>query len=350
MSWSRMKPAKLERFFTGLSPARVESVVRYFHVRHSPRKNREINDLSEFSAFPWMGLKREGSIDHLIYQRAADLLPGVACYFEFTLPMDLARFINCVVSCANSTQGYARGPRTGNTKTQILRAFEKLRSRYRDISNTFREFPELRNAFDQVSRGLVIGETPSSSGSLGHQPLVSLLAEIIFRHIDLDLMLEGEAGRYLTFEPRSAKPKLNCVEKTAYICKRFGGPKIISTPGSDYASVCSIIYEISTGKSDESMQGAVLQFLAGDRPELCWYAEPEEDGLDDHEMDVWAAKFETRRAKIAMTVADQFREDMELYVHLLQGAVRQFKDAGEWIERAEKRAKRRSLGQQTKKQ
>jgi hypothetical protein len=76
MSWARIKPAKLERFFTGLSAARVESVVRYFHLRHSPRKIREINDLSEFSAFPWMGLKRGGTIDHLIYQRAADLVPG----------------------------------------------------------------------------------------------------------------------------------------------------------------------------------------------------------------------------------------------------------------------------------
>jgi hypothetical protein len=201
-----------------------------------------------------------------------------------------------------------------------------------------------------VSQGLEIGGTLFSSGSLEHQPFVSLLAEIIFRHIDVDLMLEGEAGRYLTFEPRSAKPKLNCVEKTAYICKRFGGPKIISTPGSDYASICGMIYEVATGKADESMQGAVLQFLAGDRPELCWYEEHEEDGLDDHEMDVWAAKFEDRRAKMAMTVADQFREDTALSVHLLQGSVRQFKDAAAWIERAEKRTKRRNLGQQTKKQ
>jgi hypothetical protein len=195
MPWARIKPAKLERFFTGLSAARVESVVRYFHLRHSPRKIREINDLSEFSAFPWMGLKRGGTIDRLIYQRAANLLPEVAHYFEFKFPMDPARWINCIVSCANSTQAYARGPRTGNTKAQIIRAFEKLRSRYRDINETFRDFPELRHAFNEVSRGLVIGETPISFGSLEHQPLVSLLAEIIFRHIDLDLTLEGEEGR-----------------------------------------------------------------------------------------------------------------------------------------------------------
>jgi hypothetical protein len=288
MPWARIKSARVAQFFVGLNTARVESIVRYFHKRNDFRNGGQIkdyDDVSEFSAFPWMGLKRRGTIDHLIYQRAVNLLPEVADYFEFKLPMDPARWINCVVSCANSTQGYARGPRTGNTKAQIIRAFEKLRARYRDINETFREFPELRYAFNEVSRGLVIGETPNSSGSLEHQPLVSLLAELIFRHIDLDLTLEGEEGRYLTFEPRSAKPKLNCVEKTAYICKRFGGPKIISTPGSDYASICGLIYEIATGKADESMQGAVISFLTGDRPELCWYEEPDDDRLDDYEMD-----------------------------------------------------------------
>jgi hypothetical protein len=158
MPWARIKPTRIHQFFTGLNTARVESVVRYFHRRNDFRNGGQIkdyDDVSEFSAFPWMGLKRGGTIDHLIYQRAAKLLPGVADSFEFKLPMDPARWINCVVSCANSTQGYARGPRTGNTKAQIIRAFEKLRSRYRDISKTFREFPELRHAFNAVSQELV---------------------------------------------------------------------------------------------------------------------------------------------------------------------------------------------------
>jgi hypothetical protein len=349
MPWARIKPAKLERFFTGLSAERVESVVRYFHLRHSPRKIREINDLSEFSAFPWMGLKRTKTIDRLIYQRAASLLPDVANYFEFQLPMDPARWINCVVSCANSTQRYAQSPRTGNTKAQIIRGLEKLRSLYRSINETFREFPELRYAFDEVSLALLIGETPISSESLEHQPLVSLLAEIVFRHIDLDLTVEGEEGRYLTFEPRSAKPKLSCAEKTAYICKRFGGPKIISTPGSDYASICSVIYEIATGKADESMQGSIISFFTGERPELYWYETSDDDGLKGDEMDAWAANFEARRAKIAALVASQFRADDELYVHLLRCAVRQIKNAEEMIESAKKRARGRSLGQRAKK-
>ena len=261
--------------------------------------------------------------------------------------MDPARWVNCVVSCANSTLEYASGPRTGNTKAQIIRALGKLRSQYQDINETFRNFPELRYVFDEVSRGLVSGEMPVSDESLLCLPSISVLAEIIFRHIDLDMTLEGEAGRYLKFEPRSAKPKLNCVEKTAYICERFGGPKIISTPGSDYASICGIIYEIATGKVDESMQGAIIRFLMGDRPELCWY-EPLDDGLSEDEMNVWAAEFESRRAQIAANVASQFKDDLSLYAHLLSGAVRQIKNAEESIKRA-KKAKSRSLGQQAKK-
>jgi hypothetical protein len=97
------------------------------------------------------------------------------------------------------------------------------------------------------------------------------------------------------------------------------------------------------------MQGAVISFLKGDRPELCWYEDPEDHKLDDDGIDVWAANFEARRAKIAAHIAGQFREDDELYVHLLRHAVRQIKNAEETIERAKKRAKGRSLGQQAKK-
>jgi hypothetical protein len=128
---------------------------------------------------------------------------------------------------------------------------------------------------------------------LEHQPLVSLLAEIVFRHLDL---------------------------------------------------------EIATGKADESMQGAIISFLTGDRPELYWYETSDDVGLNHYEMDVWAANFEARRAKIAALVARQFPEDDELYVHLLRHAVRQIKNAEETVESARKRAKWRSLGQQAKKE
>jgi hypothetical protein len=193
----------------------------------------------------------------------------------------------------------------------------------------------------------VVGELPHSFDSLRRLPSISVLAEIVFRHIDLDIALEGEAGRYLECEPRSAKPKLNCVEKTAYICERFGEPKIISTPGSDYASMCGIFYEIATGRAEESMQGAIISFLAGDRPELCWYRQVD-DGLSEEEMDVWVAEFETRRAKIAANVAVQFKDDLMLYAHLLRCAVRQIRNGEEMIESAEKRVRSRRLGQSAK--
>jgi hypothetical protein len=352
MPWTRVKAKRTKQFFDRLNTARVESVVQYFHTRYDHRNRDDkitgLYDLAELSAFPLMGLNRRGAIDRAIYDRAANLLPGIANYFEFKLPLDPARWVNSVASCANSTQEIARGPRTGNTKAQIIRALGTLKLRYQGINGIFYNFPELRYAFDEVSRGLVDGELPQSFDSLRRLPSIGVLAEIIFRHIDLDIALDGEAGRYLNFEPRSAKPKLNCVEKTAYICKRFGGPKIVSTPGSDYSSICGIIYEIATGRVDESMQGAIVSFFMGDRPELCWYETPD-DGLSEDEMDVWAAEYEARRAKIAASVASQFRDDRSVYAHLLKGAVRQIRNSEEWIERATKRAKIRSLGQRAKK-
>jgi hypothetical protein len=85
---------------------------------------------------------------------------------------------------------------------------------------------------------------PKSFDTLRHLPSIQVLTEVIFKHIDIDLQMDGEAGRFLGFQPRSSKPKLNCVDRAAFICQRFNGPKIITTPGSHFSFICGIFFEI----------------------------------------------------------------------------------------------------------
>jgi hypothetical protein len=66
-------------------------------------------------------------------------------------------------------------------------------------------------------------------------------------------------------------------------------------------------------------------------------------------MDIWAAEFEARRAKIVADVTTQFLDDLSLYKDLLQQTVRQIKNAEACVKAARRRAKVRGLGEPTKK-
>jgi hypothetical protein len=285
MSWARIKAIKARRFFEELDAARVEAIVSYFNIRADLRQKHDwrsdFYDTSDQSAFPYAGLTKRGKIDRSIYERTAKLLPSVAIYFDFELPLDLGRFVNSVVSCAASTSQLCDEPRSGNTKNQILQAIEKLKLQYKRINEIFRTHPEVKSAFNEVTNLLLATPLPDSFDTLRRLPSIQVLIEIIFRHIDLDIGLDGDAGRFIRFEPRSAKPKLNCVDRSAFICERFSGPRIITTPGSNFAFVCGIFFEIATKRKNESMQGAIISLLRADRPELYWYEEKKQENEEE---------------------------------------------------------------------
>jgi hypothetical protein len=96
------------------------------------------------------------------------------------------------------------------------------------------------------------------------------------------------------------------------------------------------------------MQGAIINLLRGDRPGLYWYEEMKrqnEENSITKEMDIWAIRYEARRARVMAEVTAQFRDDPSLYTDLLKQTIQQIKNAEEYIEEAKKRAKFRSLAE-----
>ena len=44
------------------------------------------------------------------------------------------------------------------------------------------------------------------------------------------------------------------------LSKTCGGPKMVTTPGSQFSFLCSLIYEMATGEVGQSLAGAIIQF------------------------------------------------------------------------------------------
>src|SRR5262249_48904409 len=61
----------------------------------------------------------------------------------------------------------------------------------------------------------------------------------------------------------------------------WDGPKLVTTPGSDFAVLCSLLFEAVSGNIDEGLAGAINRYArSDDRTE--WDREGEADDPDDN--------------------------------------------------------------------
>lgn len=89
----------------------------------------------------------------------------------------------------------------------------------------------------------------------------------------------------------------------------YNGPPLVTTPGSDFSAVCSIIYEIASGRADESLAGAINRFARSeDRQRLL--ADDEQLRIENEDTSV-PDNFRAVASDIAYA-----REDIELYGQL----------------------------------
>ena len=54
--------------------------------------------------------------------------------------------------------------------------------------------------------------------------------------------------------------KTDTVQAAYDLCVYYSGPPLVTTPGSDFAVLCSLIYELISGETEESLAGAINKF------------------------------------------------------------------------------------------
>ena len=100
----------------------------------------------------------------------------------------------------------------------------------------------------------------------------------------------------ITHEVADIKPKrlflfgndqrTDLVENVYHMCTMWDGPKLVTTPGSDFSALCSLMFEAASGHSDEGLSGAINRFARSDDRKQ-WDLEGEEEDYDDN---FWSEK------------------------------------------------------------
>jgi hypothetical protein len=83
------------------------------------------------------------------------------------------------------------------------------------------------------------------------------------------------------------------VEWAYHMCRMWDGPKLVTTPGSDFAALCSLLFEAVSGRSDEGLAGAINRYARSeDRKQ--WDREGEDE--DERDNDNFLSEKNTMRS------------------------------------------------------
>lgn len=207
-----------------------------------------------------------------LFERLALLLPEIARLLGSMDDHALRFFLTRVHSACLDFAGPYFGPRRDKKLNQVRRTLENSRdavnaalieldSAKQHIDIDFDDALTARLEFEQ-------GNSPEDAhfrSRLSFELLVQHLEVLqgVIDHKIVDLKRGGPAARFY-----GSSTKADLVECAYDLHRVCGGPPLVTTPGSDFSYICGLLFEIATGKSDESLAGTINRFArSSDRAE-----------------------------------------------------------------------------------
>jgi hypothetical protein len=214
------------------------------------------------------------------FSRLVELLPSLLEFFETR--ENLAGLLYHIDDCHNEFLHTATSPRRDRqarqTKEMLTQAREAtdraaaaLESTKKIVDSGYAAYSAACYGDTEPSR-----ERPRFEKLLEELRLCSGVFEIMAAMVDLSptrdpftlLHLSGNDQRTLV------------VESAYHMTVDWKGPKLVTTPGSQFAILCSLLFEAVSGTADESLSGAINRYARSDDRRV-WETEGEE--LEDED-------------------------------------------------------------------
>lgn len=106
--------------------------------------------------------------------------------------------------------------------------------------------------------------------------MFSGVAEVVDAIADL-----SPQGPFKTLFLSGNDARTTVVEYAYRMCTMWDGPKLVTTPGSQFADLCSFLFEAVSGQAEEALSGAINRYARSDERKQ-WDREGEEDD-DEHD-------------------------------------------------------------------
>lgn len=211
------------------------------------------------------------------FGRLVTLLPAIVKFFSKEARLRNPRgIVMAIDDCHNDFQATGNAARRDR---QLREAKEKLTRAARLARDSASALKEAEDHFKyeyERYRDVYYRPAPGPARFLG-----DLIGELQMCAGVLDIVHE-----IADIQPKSLfvfgnDQRTDLVESVYHMCTMWEGPKLVTTPGSDFAVLCSLIFEAASGNSDEGLAGAINRFArSADRKQ--WDLEGEDDDPDDN--------------------------------------------------------------------
>ena len=147
------------------------------------------------------------------------------------------------------------------------------------------------------------------SASTSTQKFYDFVEQLKLRSQILEICLfkaQSDEG-YLSVSDNQTKKHI--VETAYELCLRHEGPPLVTTPNSDFSMVCSLLYELVSGKpTNEGLAGAINRFARSN----------ERREIDQDEIELQRARqYSDDNFLQTKDVAKEAEDDMRVYAELL---------------------------------
>jgi hypothetical protein len=205
-----------------------------------------------------------------LFQRIANLLPTICDLFEPPDPENVAGFTSSISDCCHDYAASLKSKRKDRKEREALNAINDASKKLRmaiDAVRSAERFASLcydlhQEIFfdpeaiflpraERQKRKMKQHHTPSIDSLLLEMELCRSAFEIAKASAQLDrntLYLSGNDG------------KTSVVHYAHDMSLSWNGPKISTSPGSNFSILCSLLFECATGLADESLAGAINRY------------------------------------------------------------------------------------------
>lgn len=210
------------------------------------------------------------------FSRLAALLPTLLGFFEDR--RNLPGILHCIDECHNDFRFAAASPRRdrqAREKKEVLREADEAAVRAATALEGAKRLVEIEyDRYHEAYYSTSDAPRPEWRGFLKKLiedlSMCSGILEIMGAKVDLSPKRDPFTLIHLSGNDQ----RTSVVEAAYHMSVDWNGPTLVTTPGSQFSTLCSLLFEAVSGKADESLSGAINRYARSDDRRL-WDLEGE---------------------------------------------------------------------------
>ena len=193
-----------------------------------------------------------------IIRRLCLIFPTILDLLEVADDEATQRILNQVYDVAVDFEAVSENRKRAYNFKRIRKKIDRLQSLVKDLNPFFNDH--------EISFGYEFEEFYRNYKTRVHKDINTSISidefqkqfEIFAAYLEI-FSLRFDNGEDAAFI-RDSKATTYIVENAYDITNWHNGPAFVTTPGSDFSFICSLIFEVATGISNESLAGAINRF------------------------------------------------------------------------------------------